>query len=69
MENMKGNSSFQKFETKVGDHILHKADPEMFFFWVNYIFAKMQALFDKFCKLMRSYKSACQSVQAVQVIK
>jgi len=37
-----------------------KADPEMFSFWVNNIFAEKQVLFD-ICGLMQSRQSSYQS--------
>jgi len=38
------------------------ADPEIFSFWVNGIFARKQALFDN-CELMQSCNNNCESVQ------
>jgi len=53
-------SNFQEYQTKFWDVYLTKADPERFSFWVNYIYAKKQALFD-ICGLMQSQKSSYQS--------
>jgi len=39
---------------------LEKADPEMFSFWVNDIFAEKQVLFD-ICGLMQSRQSSYQT--------
>jgi len=41
-------------------YALKKADPEMFSFWVNNIFAEKQGLFD-ICGLMQSQQSSYQS--------
>ena len=54
-------SIFQECETKFSDQCtLEKADPEMFSFWVNNIFAEKQVLF-AICGLMQSQQSSYQS--------
>lgn len=54
-----------KGDCKLSEISEKKADPEMFLFWVNGIFAKKQALFSN-CELIPSCKCNCPSVQTVQ---
>ena len=61
MNKAKTISNFPECYTKFSDqHTLKKADPEMFSFWVNNIFANKQILFD-ICGLMQSQQSIYQS--------
>ena len=54
-------SIFPECQTKFSDqYTLEKADPEIFLFWVNNIFAEKQVLFD-ICGLMQSRQSSYQS--------
>ena len=54
-------SIFPECQTKFSDqYTLKKADPEMFSFWGNNIFAEKQVLFD-ICGLMQSQQSSYQS--------
>ena len=56
-------SIFPECYTKYSDQCTsEKADPEMFSFWVNNIFAEKQVLFDS-CGLMQSQQSSYQSEQ------
>jgi len=54
-------SIFPECQTKFSDqYTSKKADPELFSFWVNNIFAEKQVLFD-ICGLMQSQLSSYQS--------
>jgi len=54
-------SNFPECWTKFSDqYTLKKADPEMFSFWVNNVFAEKQVLFD-ICGQMQSQQSSYQS--------
>ena len=63
MHKAKTISNFPECQTNFSDqYTLKNADPEMFSFWVNIIFAEKEVLFD-ICELMQSQESSYQTDQ------